>query len=286
MQKLYPWVIAGILLLASATGYAQEKPHPLGRSADVLKSFRQQMQSSQHQRGINRLVLRTSATDSLPGNVNFRKTDDAGYEYLAGEIDSIPGSSFLIRIQGSQMQGHIILRKSKKAWTWYSDATGDVYIKETDIHKVLCIDFEQEPASASVNSASASKAAAITLAAVTSLQSYPEAIGCVLLDFDGQYVTNPYWNNGNPIDAAPANLTDAEKYEVWQMISEDYRPFSVNITTSEAVYLTFPANRRMRCIFTPTTTAAPGAAGGAYLNSFTWGNETPCWIFNSTAKYA
>jgi hypothetical protein len=279
MQKLYPWVIACILLLASAIGYAQEKPHPLGRTADVLKSFRQQMQLSQQQRGINRLVLRISATDSLPGKVNFRQTDDAGYECLAGEIDSIPGSSFMIRIQGNQVQGHIILRKSKKAWTWYSDVKGNVHIKETDIHKVLCIDYEQAPASASVNNTSASKAEA-TLAAVTNLQSFPEANGCVLLDFDGQVVKNPNWNNGNPINAAPSPLTDDQKYEVWQQISEDFRPFSLNITTSEAVYLTFPANRRTRCIFTPTNTAAPGSGGVAYLNSFTWGDETPCWVFN------
>jgi hypothetical protein len=281
MQKLYPWVIAAMLLLAGAAGYAQEKPHPLGHSTDVLQSFRQQMQSSQQQRGINRLMLRTSATDSLPGKVNFRKKEGPGHEYLIGEIDSIPGSSFMIRIQGSEVQGHIILRKSKKAWTWYSDANGDVYIKETDINKVICVDYDKAPASAS-----AGNRAAITPAALASLQSFPEGNGCVLLDFDGQYVSGTGWNNGNPIDAAPANLTDSVKYEVWQLISEDYRPFRLNVTTSEAVYLSYPANRRMRCIFTPTDIAAPGAGGVAFLNSFTWGNETPCWMFNTGVRGA
>jgi hypothetical protein len=281
MQKLYPWVIACILSLAGDAGYAQEKPHPLGRSTEVLQSFRQQMQLSKQQRRINYLVLRTSARDSLSGKVNFRQSEGGGYEYLIGEIDSIPGSSFMIRIQGSEVQGHIILRNSKKAWTWYSDANGDVYIKETDINKVLCIEYDKAPASASTG-----RAAAITPAALAGLQSYPEGNGCVLLDFDGQFVSGTPWNNGNPIDAAPANLNDSVKYEVWQMMSEDFRPFRLNITTSEAVYLSYPANRRMRCIFTPTNTAAPGAGGVAYLNSFIWGNETPCWVFNTGVKGA
>lgn len=42
----------------------------------------------------------------------------------------------------------------------------------------------------------------------------------------------------------------------------------------------------MRCIFTPTNTAAPGSGGVAYLKSFSWNNDTPCWVFNGGAKAA
>jgi hypothetical protein len=227
-------------------------------------------------------VLRIDAADSLPGKINFRQSQAAGHEFLVGEIENVPGSSFFIRIEGATVQGYIILRNSKKAYTYYSDNNGNVYITETDIHKVLCIEFEKAPASAAASAA----AAALTTGQLYSLQSFPNANGCVLLDYDGQYVSGTAWNNGNPIDAAPSTLTDAERYEVWQLISEDFRPFQLNITTSEAVYNTYPANRRMRCIFTPTNTAQPGSGGVAYLNSFTWGNETPCWVFNGGVKGA
>src|SRR5690606_20706362 len=64
----------------------------------------------------------------------------------------------------------------------------------------------------------------------------------------------------------------------------DFRPFNLNITTSETVFNTYPKNRRMRCIITPTSTAAPGSGGVAYINSFSWNNDTPCWVFSLSAK--
>ncbi|MBO9201283.1 MULTISPECIES: beta/gamma crystallin-related protein [Niastella] len=280
MKKLSLWLLGSMLLCAA--GYAQVKPVMLGKAPDLLTSFRKQFSALPQQRVTGRLALRINALDSLPGKINFRQSLTAGQEYLVGEIENVPGSSFFIRFEGNRVQGNIILRNAKKAYTYNSDDNGNVYIEETDIHKVLCIDFEKAP----VSTNSSLAAAALTAGQLYSLQSYPNANGVVLLDFDGQYVSGTGWNSGNPISAAPSTLTEAERYEVWQLVSEDFRPFKLNITTSEAVYNSYPANRRMRCIFTPTNTAAPGAGGVAYLNSFTWGNETPCWVFNGGVKGA
>ena len=280
MKKFSLWLLGSMLFCMA--GYAQVKPVSLGKAPDLLTHFHKQFSTAPQQRITGKLALRISTADSLPGKINFRQSLAAGQEFLAGEIENVPGSSFFIRFEGVHVQGNIILRNTKKAYTYTSDDNGNVYISETDIHKVLCIDFDKAPASAAVSNA----AAAITAGQLYSLQSYPNANGVVLLDFDGQYVSGTGWNSGNPINAAASTLTDAERYEVWQLVSEDYRPFKLNITTSEAVYFSYPANRRMRCIFTPTNTAAPGAGGVAFLNSFTWGNETPCWVFNGGIKGA
>ena len=121
---------------------------------------------------------------------------------------------------------------------------------------------------------------------MVSLQSMPGARGCLYIDLDGEYVSGTPWNNGNPIDAAPSGIqNDAAKVQAfWELVSEDFRPFSLNVTADLAVFNSYPQNMRMRCIVTPTNTAAPGAGGVAYVTSFRYTNDTPCWVFMSDPK--
>ena len=285
MHKLNLYLLVGLITLGSATYAQQIKRYPIGSSNNVLNSFRKQITATQKPNGFSRLQLQLSPSLSLPAAINFRRSLGAGSEQLAGSIDNIPNSSFYLMIEGKSVYGHILLHNTRKAYTYSSDENGAVFVEETDINKVVCVDYQQAnnevPDASTTNPATANAAAA-----VADLQSYPGGNGCVLLDFDGQVVSGTGWNNGNTINAAPANLSDADKEKVWQLISEDYRPFHINITTSEAVFNTYPKTRRMRCIFTPTNTAAPGAGGVAYVGSFKTNDDTPCWVFNSGARAA
>src|SRR6187402_2554960 len=248
MKKVYFSLLGLALLAVSMNSLGQGKPLPLGRSSDLLQNFRQQMNSTQQLQGISRLQLKVEG-DILRGKVNHRHATAKDNEFVVGEIEQTPGSSFFFQVEGPVVKGNIVLRKSRKAYVYYSDGSGNAYLKEEDIQKVLCVDYLKAP---EPKGAATAANASVSIAAVTALadlQSYPAGVGCVLLDFDGQVVSGTLWNGGNTISAAPATLNDTEKEQVWELISEDYRPFRLNVTTSEAVYNTYPANRRMRCIF-------------------------------------
>ena len=117
------------------------------------------------------------------------------------------------------------------------------------------------------------------------LNSYPAITNKVIyLDFDGQVVTGTLWNNGATINALPSIASAATIRNIWNRMSEDYRPFDVNITTDSMRFNNANPASRIRVIFTPTYQWYGNGAGGvAFVGSFTWGGfpGTPCWIFES-----
>jgi hypothetical protein len=123
--------------------------------------------------------------------------------------------------------------------------------------------------------------------AVPVLDNAPLAKRVIYLDFDGETVTDPAWNGGRKIVAAPARLTTSQMREVFNRVVEDYAPFDVSITTDVRRYNAAAVGSRMRCIVTPTSTASPGAGGVAMMNSFAGAGRAfsatvPCWVFNTS----
>ena len=111
------------------------------------------------------------------------------------------------------------------------------------------------------------------------LSSLPTAQATIFLDFDGHYVQTTSWNGGNPIDCAPSGLSDAQIIEIFNRVSEDYRPFNIDITTDSTKFLAAPLTKRIRIIITPTSGWYTGVGGVAYTGSFTWGDDTPAFVF-------
>lgn len=119
------------------------------------------------------------------------------------------------------------------------------------------------------------------------LSSYPSATATIYLDFDGHTVHSAVWNSGNPINCAPSGLTEAQIIEAFHRAAEDFRPFDVNITTDEALFLSRPLNKRVRVIITATSSwMTPGYGGVAYVGSFNWGDDTPAFVFSDRHGYS
>jgi hypothetical protein len=111
------------------------------------------------------------------------------------------------------------------------------------------------------------------------LSSYPSAKATIFLDFDGHFVHASSWNGGTSFYCTPSGLNDAQITEVFNRVAEDFRPFNINITTDSTVFLSAPLTQRMRIIITLTSSWYPGVGGVSYTRSFTWGDDTPGFVF-------
>ena len=116
---------------------------------------------------------------------------------------------------------------------------------------------------------------------ILSLQSNPGSAAVLYIDYRGGYTAT--WGG---ITYEKPNVSNAQIKDVWKRVCEDYMSFNINVTTDSKVFENTAENSRQRCIVTPTTTAAPSAGGVAYLNSWNWTGDTPCWAFYSTGKSA
>ena len=119
---------------------------------------------------------------------------------------------------------------------------------------------------------------------VPALNSYPSADAVLYLDFDGEVVKNTSW--GSNITADATNYSTAKITDIWKRVAADMEAFDLNVTTDEAVYLSTAANRRIRCIITPSSEwyQSPAIGGVAKRSSFTWSGDTPCWVFSDNLR--
>lgn len=290
MKHLYHVGVFLLLLLLLPKLYAQaqiSRLHPdgpaygLGPAAD----FTRQLQLSAARGGSAATVaLRVSAAQTFAIQINQRGSLAGTSSYIGGQVQGVHHSSFLVSIDGAKVQGQLLLPDTKQAYRYSTDANQHVVVEAVDINSLICVGYK--PGGTAARTVQPAPNPALRSTATPLLQSYPGAKGCILLDFDGQVVTSPCWtvkNNGNPITAAPSGYSDADVEATWKIVSEDFRPFSLNITTDEAVYSTYPNNMRQRCIITPTSTAGPGYGGIAQYGTFTTeataGDDTPCWAF-------
>ncbi|GAA4277332.1 Ig-like domain-containing protein [Aquimarina mytili] len=226
------------------------------------------------------LAIKIDANQSLALNLTVKTEIDQTLT-LIGNVNGEQLSTFSFSEVNGKLEGSIVLPNSKKAYSLYSEDDGKVYIKQTDINSILCVDLEKTPD----QKRTIKKSTSIAMAA-PELESLPGATGIIYLDFDGEVVSNTSWLSGATINAQSPNYTNAEIIEIWKIMAEDFRPFNLNVTTRRDLFDAAPRNRRMMCIFTPTKDAAPTSGGVAYVNSFSSTRDNPCWVYNLSIRAA
>jgi PKD repeat protein len=122
------------------------------------------------------------------------------------------------------------------------------------------------------------------LAQIPVLNSLPGSQYVVYLDFDGEVVNNTNWS-ATTINATSSGLTSAQIIEVFRRVSEKYRPFDVNITTSLSVYNAAAINKRIQVVVTTTSSWYGSAGGVAFVGSFGWPAYSPAFVFPNQLTY-
>lgn len=115
--------------------------------------------------------------------------------------------------------------------------------------------------------------------------SMPSATAVIFLDFDGHTVEGTAWNYNGPIVCAASGLDNDKITTIYNRVAEDFRPFQINVTTDSSKFLAAPVNKRMRVMLTTTSDWYGSAGGVAFVGSFTWGDDSPCFVFTALLNY-
>lgn len=124
----------------------------------------------------------------------------------------------------------------------------------------------------------------IAMGQVPNLNSLSSSAYVIFVDMDGHTDNSGWWSGGQVVAASPGYSTE-QATEVFNRVAEDFRPFDINVTTSQSVFDAAPVANRQRVVITPTdawynTGTGPTAGGVAYLNTF-GGGDISCWVFSN-----
>ncbi|MEO7983450.1 MAG: zinc-dependent metalloprotease [Bacteroidota bacterium] len=117
------------------------------------------------------------------------------------------------------------------------------------------------------------------------LSSLPTAPAVIFIDFDGHNVDGTVWNYSGPFYCSPSGLDNAKMTTIFNRVAEDYRPFNIDVTTDSTKFLAAPVAKRVRMIVTTTSDWYGSAGGVAFVGSFTWGDDTPAFVFSALLNY-
>lgn len=107
----------------------------------------------------------------------------------------------------------------------------------------------------------------------------PDAM--ILIDFDGHVVDSTSWNSNGTIYAEHSGLSLEAQQKILDSVRWDYKDFNVLVSTDSVLYTQVNPKKRMRLIVTASWEWYGKAGGVAFTKSFTWGDDTPCWVFSS-----
>ena len=230
----------------------------------------------------SRLALPMVSGDLVEGVVNLSLVDN-GWVRIGGELADGTGT-FSLSASEDEVAGVILMPSLGVGYQIVQDG-GAVLLVERRLTSLICAGSE-------ISGGTLTSTGTVTLTTrkdVPLINTRPGAKGVIFADFAGASITDPSWNGGRTIVAAPSTATPSSITSIVKAVAEDFAPFDLTVTTDPDLYAATPAGLRMRAVVTPTITAAPGTGGVAYIGA--WANagkgfksDTVCWVFNGGVK--
>lgn len=295
-QALANWVKASSDALATrAEDYQWDAPRRRGENGDLLPFREVEADEGQVAKlrdaqpgSLVRIELFPGVSFDLLVNRRFKEQSETKvFASVAGRPDR---DKFSMSWMNGSSRGLLELPSENRSYELLLSDSGRYIVREWLYSDLVCA--RPSPVSAQ-NSADSgmppapasepilSSVGAVSRSNVPSLSSRPTATATIYLDFDGETVSGSSWAGGATINALPARMDASQIEETWRRVANHFAVFDVNVTTDRALYDAAPANRKTHCVITPTTDAAPGAGGVAYIDSFTNASSLTkvCWTF-------
>lgn len=174
------------------------------------------------------------------GDIDLIERDAKGVLFIQGRL-SVPASgTFFLQRQTADgvagpLVGHLRFDGMEEGWKLEPSADrGAARFVRRHLDDIVCANYAELPAGAALGEileapqTHPTNIPIPTYQTVLPLQSLPGAVGVIYLDFDGETGPFPGWGNFN---AAPSGASNAQIFEIWKMVCEDYQGFNLNITT-------------------------------------------------------
>lgn len=108
----------------------------------------------------------------------------------------------------------------------------------------------------------------------------------IFLDFDGHQYKGIWWNQDTLLTLTPSGMSTLEMERTCRITGEDYSNLSFNVTTDSLKFHAAAPGKRMRVVITSYSQWYGNVGGVAFVKSFTWLEEVPCFVFSNLMGYS
>ncbi len=243
------------------SGFSQELkgPYKLGSVQSFVKT------KIEYQEAI---IINVSNDESFTIDIESSISSIHKY-YLFGSVRGYKNATFYILGNDQNIEGKLLDYENKKAFVINTDDKKQVFIKEVDINREVCVmdGWLTNEKPVKVNTSKQKK----TRVNIPELESMPGAVGVLYIDFDGENVSGGPWGT---VNGQATDYTEEQIEKAWYIMAEDFTPYNINVTTIRSVYDGASTNSRQMVIFNETF---PPQGGVAQFSTFNTGN-VPCWV--------